>query len=473
MARSWFVPKRLTEATATQVAMSGAGGGGSYDPLDGDVGFTRLGESGRQVPGWTLERARTHSVASYRTNPMGRAIIDTYTAFCVGDSGVTLQCTSPEVRPVAEAFWTDPRNKLGGLQEALLRDHMLQGETALEMLVGRNYGATRFSLVDTTRITAVELLDGNPLWPDALRIRMPDGDDASLTVAQIDDLSGLRTGDALFWPSWKALITDRRGMPFLAPVLDWLDAYDSVLSNLIDRTALARYMVWDVTLKGDADPDEFIRNRGGRHAPASGTTEVHNDAVTWEPKTAETGSFEDTNTSKAILTLVAGGAGLAKTWLADPEDANRATSLTMAEPVRRRVGGIQNTWLEFDTELVRYAVDQAVAAGRLPAEVESQDAKSGTATMVSPSMTVSVTGPEVAAADAQITAEVLNNLAQGLDTMVTKGLLTREAASVATKKAWEQFVGVPYTAELGEPEADVDAIAAEVDAAHPAGLQAV
>jgi hypothetical protein len=76
---------------------------------------------------------------------------------------------------------------------------------------------------------------------------------------QINDDTGLREGQAMFWAPWRTLDTDVRGMPFLTPVLDWLDSYDTVLSNLIDRTALARYMVWDVTVAGGQDKvDEFV-----------------------------------------------------------------------------------------------------------------------------------------------------------------------------------------------------------------------
>jgi hypothetical protein len=89
--------------------------------------------------------------------------------------------------------------------------------------------------------------------------------------------------------------------------------------------------------------------------PPSGSVEVHNDAVTWKPQTVSTGAMEDTAANRSVLTNIASGTGLAKTWLAEPEDANRATSLTMAEPVRRRVGSVQKSWLAQQTELVRFA----------------------------------------------------------------------------------------------------------------------
>lgn len=455
---SWLRPRRATEATADQLASSGAAAGWSYDPIDSDLGYrpaSGTGRSGgRPVPSWTLERARTFSVHAYRANPMGRAIIDTYVAFVCGDSGLSLSCQDDEVRQYAESFWTDPAVNMPALASELCRDHLIMGETVLEMLVGPTTGVTRVSPVEPDLVQSVELLRGNPLWPERLVFRkgLPD-----LQVVRYDDLEQRLAGEAMFWPSFKALTTDRRGYPFLGPVLDWIDSYDNVLSNLIDRTALARYFVWDVTVQGgQKEVDDFVAGRKGLHAPRSGSVEVHNDAVEWNAKSAQTGSYEDVNTSKAILTLIAGGTGLAKTWLADPEDANRATALTMAEPVRRRVGAVQNRWLAMTTLLVRYAIDQRVRANVLPPMVTVRDA--GGEREVPTSSTVSVTGPAVAAADAQITAQVMQNLSVGLQGMVAGGLLTREAAREASRRAWEDFMGVPYRHELDEGLADGDGL---------------
>ncbi|GII88267.1 hypothetical protein Ssi03_62570 [Sphaerisporangium siamense] len=457
-------PRRAVEATPAQLVASGASGGYGTDPVDGDYGWRRAGTAGREVPYWTQERARQYSVAAYRTNPMARAVIDTYTAFCVGDKGVTFQANNPAVRGVVEEFWSDPRNNLAGIQEIFLRDQLIMGETLLELMRGQTSGVVRYSPVDTTGVTDVTLVAGNPLWPDEVVIGLADGTEKRLKVAAVDDGTGLRDGAAQWWTPFKTLITDRRSMPFMMPILDWLDSYDNVLSNLIDRTALGRYLVWDVTVSGgQTEVDEFIAARGGTHVPRSGSVEVHNESVTWEAKTANTGSYEDTNAARNVLTLVSAGAGLAKTWLAEPEDANRATSLTMAEPVRRRVQGVQRQWLGYQTELTRYAVDRAVAARRLPRTVQASDPRTGETYQIPAAMAVTVTGPEVAAADAELTANVLLNLSTGLEKLVASGVLTREAAGVAARKAWEDFVGVPYSADLGTPDANPGDIATAVD----------
>lgn len=445
---SWMTPRRARakEALADSLAASGAYSSG-YDPIDGDTGFRQYGASRREVPAFTRTKARALSVHAYRINPMAKAIVDTYTSFCVGDSGVSVTCSNDDVRKVVDDFWDDPRNALSNQQELLLRSHMLEGETALEMMVGERSGVTRFSYIEPEGIADVRLLHGNPLWPAALQFKADRGA-SELAIVQVDDITGLRTGQAMFWPEWRAVATDRRGFPFLSPVLDWLDAYDQVIWNLIDRTAIARHIVFDVTVEGDVD--EFVAKRGGLHAPRAGTVEVHNKGVEWKIQSPQVGAYEDKQTGQLAMTNLAAGAGLAKTWLAEPEDANRATSLTMAEPVRRRVGGVQNLWLQHQTDMVRFAVDQAVARGRLPAEVDVTDSNTGDKVKIPAAMAVSVVGPEIAAADAKVNAEILVQLSQALTGLQAMGALSKPAAQTAAKKAWESFMGVPYDHTLDE-----------------------
>lgn len=462
--RNWLFGTRASESTPAQVAAAGAGGGWGSDPIDGDSGY-RLANGGgpREQPWYTTERARIFSVTAYRSNPMARAIIDTYTSFAVGDTGVKIQCEQPQVLAVAEAWWNDPKNQLGALQPLLCRDWMLQGELVWELMVGELTGVVRYSPIDPGRVQRVNLDRGNPLWHKDLELS---GHDEPWPIVSVDDMTGLRTGRIAFFPSWRALITDRRGTPFLTPVIDDLTAYAQVLSNLVDRTALARYVAFDVEIEGDqSDIDAWVSSRGGKHLPPSGSIEVHNQGVKWNPMKVDTGSFEDTNTAGSVLTNVAGGAGLAKTWLAEPEGANRATSISMAEPVRRRVNGVQQDWLVgIMTECARFAVDQAVKAGRLPSKIATKD-EAGNEVMLPPSQLVRVVGPEIAAADASFNAQVLLNLSTGLDNLVKADVLSKPAAALAAKKAWEQFVGTPMPKGLALTDANADAIANELDGA--------
>lgn len=477
--RSLFVPKRrILEATPAQIVASGAYAGnlGGTDPIDGDRGYARLGGGMREVPRWTHERARTYSVAAYRMNPMARAIIDTYTAFCVGDTGVSLQVSSPDVRAVAEEFWNDDENGLIN-QELYLRDLMIMGETCLELMQGVESGVVRLNPIDTTGVIGVSLRENNPLWPDKVVYQLTGGDLREYKVVRVnEDTENLRDGEVVWWAPWKTILQDTRSMPFLTPILDQLDSYDTVMSNLVDRTTLARYFLWDVTVHGtQQDIERYIDERGGRQMPTSGAIEFHNESVEWTPKQCSTNAQEDTVAGQSVLTQIAGGAGLSKTWLAESEGANRATSLSMAEPVRRRVNGVQKMFLAYMSELVRFAIDRAVASGRIKETVTATDQRTGREFEVPASQSIQVTGPEIAAADAQVTAEVMMNLSKALIEMQAAGVLSPSASQIAAKKAWEDYVGVNYSSELNDPNMDPNNIAdyiTEMQLAMKGGAQA-
>lgn len=461
------VEQRALEASPQQIAMTGAAGGAGYDPVDRESGWKRSGAGRREVPEYTRQKAVDASVAGYRSNSMATAVVDTYVSFVVGDKGVNYVCSNAEVKKVVQEFWDDPKVRFGQRQPELLKSQILWGELPVELMVGEQSGVVRLSVMDPVIVDKILLDRGNPLWPSKMVLTAEDGGEPkAFDLVQVDDETGLRQGNAFFFAPWKTLVTDTRGVPFLTPILDQLDSYDTVLSNLIDRTSLARYLVWDVEVKGSQPQvDAYIASRGGLHIPPSGSIEVHNESVKWEPKSAPSGAQEDTQAAGAVLTQIAGGAGLAKTWLAEPDGANRATSLTMAEPVRRRVGLVQAVWLDQMTEIVRYVVDRAVAAGRIPATVEATDPKTGATTTVPAAMTVLVTGPEIAAADAQLTAQTLLNIATGLDTLVKAGLLTPPAGARAAQKAWEDYMGIPYSSDLDEAGGGAIAALAELGAA--------
>jgi hypothetical protein len=469
---------RIVEASPAQRVASGAtvGGAGLLDPIDFSqpigqrYGYRSVGpRTNREIPERTRQQAQVDSIAAFRTNPMARAMIGTYVAFCVGDSGLTIQCAIPEVKEVVDRFWTDPRNHFEHGQELMFQDWLIWGEQLQEVMTGPISGMVRRSPIDVGRIAQVELENGNPLWPSRVGITKDNtmGELDWFTVVEVDDYSGLRTGEVFYWPAFRTLETDVRGAPFLMPVLDWLDSYDAVLSNLIDRTALMRYISFDVTLTG-ADQtaiDEWIANRGGRTIPKSGTMEVHNDTVAMKPVTATTGAFEDVKTGQAVMTNMAAGAGLSRVWLAEPEDANRATSLTMAEPVRRRIGSVQKQWCAQVAEMCRFQVDQAVALGQLPAFVDLPQADGRTVT-VPAAQTVDVIGPQIAAADSQMMATVFMQLGQSLQLLVQGNIMTAEAAREAARKAWTDYMGTPYRPELDaglnqEPGAPVDQAAVD------------
>ena len=86
--------------------------------------------------------------------------------------------------------------------------------------------------------------------------------------------------------------------------------------------------------------------------------------------------------------------------------------------------------------------------------MKARDPRTGEEMDVPAAMSVMVTGPEIAASDASINAQVMLNLSTGLEKLVAIGAMSGEAAGMAARKAWEDYVGVPFNAELATADAD-------------------
>ena len=155
-------------------------------------------------------------------------------------------------------------------------------------------------------------------------------------------------------------------------------------------------------------------------------------------------------TALQVLTAVSAGTVLAKTWLAEPEGSNRATGVSMAEPVRRRVQSVQRMWRQFMLTVCRFVVDEAVRVGRLPRFV-TIPATDATKTVTVPTWrTVRVEMPEIAATDAQMNATILGTVASAVAQLVPTGMLGPEAARRLAELAWSAFMGEPWRPGLDD-----------------------
>jgi hypothetical protein len=66
-------------------------------------------------------------------------------------------------------------------------------------------------------------------------------------------------------------------------------------------------------------------------------------------------------------------------------------------------------------------------------------------------------------------ARVMSNLSAGLEQLRRIGAITPDAAEVAARKAWEDYMGVPYRPELGKPDGNLDDAATAIDQTPGAG----
>jgi hypothetical protein len=198
-------------------------------------------------------------------------------------------------------------------QDLMLRSHLLLGESLLEMLTGPMSGVVRLSPIEPGRIDEVQLRGGNAWWPIGVTLdKMAGGDSGrQLSVVEVNDFTGLREGKAMFWASvqdarhGRARVQLPRADPGSARLLRHGAVEPDRPYGAGPLHGVGRHRQGD-----QGAVDKFVADRRGTHVPPSGSVEVHNDSVKWEPKTVSTGAFEDAAAAQNVLTqIAAGGSG--------------------------------------------------------------------------------------------------------------------------------------------------------------------
>lgn len=440
-------PERIVEASTI------------YVDRDDEL-FTGGGEGTRRdLLGHTLRRAQNLSLNMYRTNPLANRIIRIHTTFMAG-TGFAVGADNPDVQAVIDEFWGSERNRLDLHHRDRSRDYLIFGESILPAGVDE-VGNTTVGVIDPTVVKDIHRSERSNLILEAveldysvtspnriLSVIRADEDPASATV-------GLLGGDVFAW-LYDRIGAASRGTPLLLPVLDWLDAYDQTLWEMAERVKAVRAFFWDVEVDGGKADIEEAQKLWGVTPPRSGSVRFRTPAMRVTAAQPHLGTVEDVAAARYLLRLIATGAGVAPHWLGDPEDANRSTAESMDKPVLRSLVDIQADWRMRVEQMLRFAVDQKVAAGVLPAVVQRHDEKGrplpGDMNRVPAHDTITVTVPE-------ITDDRVVEAAGALSTVLT-AFLAADTLDVVDRNTMVKVVrqmlpslGVPADA-LPEPDED-------------------
>jgi hypothetical protein len=360
-------PRRIIEA----------GSVGSVQQLDSDDHLYRgLGTAPRDLPGQTLQKAQELSIALYRANPLANRIINIYRSFLSG-KGFGIGATNPEVDAVVQDYWRSPRNRLDRNHSNYTRDFLLMGESHLPAAFDEA-GNTTIGFIDPTTVLRVHREPTNNMLLTEIVVRKPDSiEEQSLQIMKVstdplDPGAGLWTGETHTWLADR-IAASTRGTPFLLPALDWLDAYDQVLWEMLERTKAMRAHFWSVKVVGGQREVDEAKALFGTTTPKTGSVRYSTDAMEIAAVAPQLGTMEDVQAARYHLRHIASGGGLAPHWLGDPEDANRSTAESMDIPVLRSLADMQDEWVANTREMLEVAVDAKVRARMLPAILPAVD----------------------------------------------------------------------------------------------------
>jgi len=426
------------------------------DP-DDDL-YRSIGASQRELHGSVLRRAQDLSVQMYRSNPLANRIAKIYTSFMAGE-GFTLDARNPVVQEVADEFWFAERNQMDLHHRGFARDFLLFGEAIHPVAVEEGSGATTIGYIDPISVDHIERNSLNQMLLEAVILTRAgaEGDDPLMTVRReedpFDDAAGLYIGDVFVW-LYDRIGASSRGTPFMLPILDWLDAYDQTLWELLERMKATRAYFWDVTVDGDGEDVKRAQKDWGTTAPRSGSVRFKTKAIDVQASQPALGAHEDVAASRYLLRHIATGSGLAPHWLGDPEDANRSTAERMDTPVFKALSEVQTTWKRNMTQVMRFVIDQKVKAGILDRRMEVfNEAGDPTGEMEASHDLIMVSVPNITDEDVAAAAAALSSLATAFVQLDTISVVDRNVISAVVRKILPAL-GIPAD-ELPEPDEDM------------------
>lgn len=388
-----------------------------YDPAGGNIDpddnlYRRLTGGERDLTPMAQDRAREVAFYLWERNPLAKRLTELMVDFVVGD-GIAFAAPDERVEAVIDTFWHDPAMRLDLRHRDFVRDLSITGELAVRLFPGLR---PRIGYIGQERIKDVQQDPDNLLIDTAVVLRQTAGQpERTLRVANPpadDPDDGLREGDVLYY-SVNRLTTGSRGRPDLLALADFIDGYDQVLWNTVERTGFLNAFVWDVTLTGadKAEVQEWIAAHPA--APAPGTQRVHNEKEVWDSKAPALGASEIETVARLVKNTVLGGAGVPEGWFGDGDSANRATLAAQGDPTYKMLAARQRYVRFMLEDLLAWVVDSAIAAGALPSSVDR---------------TVVVMLPDPNDKDAKGIAGALQPLASALGSAVDAEFISTEHA---------------------------------------------
>jgi hypothetical protein len=389
------------------------------------------------------------------TNPIAHRIIEIIKDFVIGD-GFSYTAEDPKVLEVLEKFWEDSDNDMDMTIDDNVAELSLYGENCFPVWVNPIDGAVKLSYIDPANIVKITKNRKNPRWQDKIIWKsVGSTKERELDIIQIDRNPRSKTfgkliGDAFYFSINKP-ISATRGRSDLLSLADWIDGYDQFLFARLERAFLLNTFIWDVKAEGlnKEELEEMVRNMP---TPKPGSIRAHNEKVTWEAISPKLEGADASNEARLFRNQILGGVGFPEHWFAEGSGTTRATAMEMGIPTLKKLMSRQKK-VKYQYEFIcRFVIDQAILAGTLPDDVDTD---------------FKIIAPAIFSKDIKGVADSLNAYADSLIKAVSNNWITNDEAANAFKVLISQ-AGVEELSDdsgaVGEaPEEDPEEDPAQVE----------
>lgn len=212
-----------------------------------------------------------------------------------------------------------------------------------------------------------------------------------------------------------------RGRTDLLSLIDWVDAFDQLLFNEMDRGLFLKAFIWDVKLEGYND-NQIAEYKKANPQPRPGAVRYHNERVEWKAETPSLNAADSSALADLILSYIATGARLPKTWLNGMMDVNKATAQELGTPALARLSLRQEYVKYLIKHIMTFVLDEAEMHGMLTKRVNKSR-------QLRPQpWHLEITLPDLKQVNQMAVAQAINNVVVGLGLAVEQGIIDIEIA---------------------------------------------
>lgn len=420
---------------------------GNYDPdvelsatQGGSAYFRRLSNNpDRDLQPLIHERTLEIAFYLYDSNPIAKRALEITRDYILGD-GISVLSTAAapaqkkKMNEIIDLFWNDVINHMDmRLYESIL-ELGLWGEVIWTVTINPVNGHVRLGTIDPSlikevvcdpvnseRVIELVLADDTEKKANRYKVIEVDEDPNNTTFGRMTGApdKSKYSGSCFFWRINK-VSKSRHGRSDLLCNIDWIDSYDQILFNEVDRSLLMKSFIWDVTLTG-ADSTKIAEYQKSNPVPKPGSVRFHNESVKWEAVTPDLKPQDAQSGADLLLSYMSAGLGLPKTWLSGTMDVNKAVSRELTEPAFKRLMARQRFVRHMLKELMTFVLDQAELKGRIPKR-ENQNG-------VTPeTWSFQVNAPEILARDLQATSQTFQQSMAALTGALSQKLIDKTTA---------------------------------------------
>lgn len=410
------VERQLTKAKTAELRAASVSS-------DRDDGWRRLtGNTTRELLGISKERENEIAYWLWKTNPLGRWIIEIMVAFVCGD-GFAIEADDDEVKAVLEGFWKHPVNNMSVYAEKHTRELGIFGRLLLPKFVSQYSGKVALGYIDPAQIKrvytdpqnvkiiigvvtkGVDLRDGKKyktvLPPEAEEFLSPEAVEFRETC----------TGECYYF-AINNVTNDPDGSSDLLEIADWLDAYEQFLFDYADKWPLLNTFVWDLMVENADEPKLDAELK--RFTKKAGSVYAHNEKVKLEASTPDLKSVDAETGARLLRNHILGAKSLPSFWYGGGEDSNLATSKEMSAPTFRMLSARQRLVVSIFTFILTDVLREAAASRML--------------TVPEDKWAFSINTAELAAKDISKFSSAIQSLTVSLVQAVVQGFIDKDNA---------------------------------------------